>query len=151
MSLTTIFQVSSQAMTAQRERLEASVGNLANANTTRTSTGGAYQRRNVVFQAVTVDPTSENKLFNSFQDEATEQTNIGVQAYTYTAPASSNNRQYQPYHPDADKDGYVTLPDVDPLEESVNIISASRAFEANATAFNTAKDLVKAILKLGES
>lgn len=151
MSLGTIFQISSQAMTAQRERLEASISNLANANTTRTSTAGAYQRRNVVFQATEIDKPNEEKLFNSFEDEMTQQANIGVQAYTYATASTGSNRQYQPSHPDADKDGYITLPDVDPLEESVNIISASRAFEANATAFNTAKDLVKTALKLGES
>lgn len=151
MSLATVFQVSSQAMTAQRERLEASVSNLANANTTRTSTGGAYQRRNVIFQAISIEKPTEEKLFNSFQDEIEEQASIGVKTYTYTTTSTSNNRQYQPYHPDADKDGYITLPDVDPLEESVNIISASRAFEANATAFNTAKDLIKTTLKLGEA
>jgi flagellar basal-body rod protein FlgC len=60
-------------------------------------------------------------------------------------------RRYQPNHPDADGEGYVTLPAVDTLEETVNILSAARAFEANATAFNTAKEMARASLKLGEN
>ncbi|MDQ3817569.1 MAG: flagellar basal body rod protein FlgC, partial [Acidobacteriota bacterium] len=60
-------------------------------------------------------------------------------------------RRYQPDHPDADASGYVQMPDVDPLEETVNMISAARSFEANATAFNTAKEMARASLKLGEA
>jgi flagellar basal-body rod protein FlgC len=84
---------------------------------------------------------------------ATAQTGApqGVRVSTELAPADQFIRRFEPGHPDADADGYVKLPDVDPLEETVNMISAARSFEANATAFNTAKELARATLKLGES
>ena len=151
MSLGNVFQISSQAMTAQRERLESAVANLANANTTRTTaTGKAYQRRDVIFQTVNIEKPSDEKLFSISSDENNTENNLlGVKAYSHTSELTGNNRQYNPSHPDANEDGYVILPDVNSLEETVNIISASRAFEASATAFNTAKDLIKTVLKLG--
>ena len=66
------------------------------------------------------------------------------------APEDQYLTQYQPGHPDADKNGYVRLPDVDPLEETVNMLSAARSFEANATVFNTAKELARVSLNLGD-
>lgn len=142
MSLTTAFQISTQGMTAQRERLEASIANLANANTTRTPTGGPYQRRDVVFETVAV-PNAEGT-------RSATGTLPGVQASIFINPHQTGEKNYQPGHPDADADGYVTRPDVNPLEEIVNLMSATRAFEANATAFNTAKEMVRTSLKLGE-
>jgi flagellar basal-body rod protein FlgC len=146
MSLFSIFQVSSQGMSAQRERLEAATSNLANANTTRTLEGGPYRRRDVVFEAINAESSSASSAFSAEQSEAR-----GVRATTIEAPANGGIRRYQPDHPDADAEGYVTMPDVDPLEETVNMLSAARSFEANATAFNTAKEMVRASLKLGDA
>ena len=75
----------------------------------------------------------------------------GVHASTQLAGIDKFVTRFDPGHPDADAAGYVKLPEVDPLEETVNMISAARSFEANATAFNTAKELARATLKLGES
>lgn len=153
MSLFTIFKISSQGMTAQRERLETSASNLANAHSTRTNDGGPYRRRDILFQTVAIQ---ENSSFSdspsvSLFDDAQSGVPQGVRAGTELAPQDQFIRRFDPGHPDADADGYVKLPDVDPLEETVNMISAARSFEANATAFNTAKELARATLKLGEA
>ncbi len=136
-------------MSAQRERLEASAANLANSNTTRTSDGKPYRRRDVVFQATEFDAAWQ-KAGESLLDQPKQLSN-GVKAETILAPENEVVMRYLPGHPDADADGYVTFPDVDPLEETVNMISAARSFEANATAFNTAKEIARTSLNLGDA
>lgn len=152
MSVFTIFQIAGQGMTAQRERLETATANLANANTTRTAEGGAYRRRDVVFEAVGIEPR-ESAFGHGFFDllgEPDQPSAQTVRSQVKVAEASAGIKRFQPDHPDADADGYVTLPDVDPLEETVNMLSAARSFESSATAFNTAKEMARASLKLGE-
>lgn len=156
MSLFNIFQVASQGMTAQRARLEAASSNLANSNTTRTAEGGPYRRRDVVFETTQSPRTSAAQspfgdLFALSQSVDEPSAAMGVNSTTLIAQGNTGVRQYQPNHPDADSDGYVTMPDVDPLEETVNMLSAARSFEGNATAFNTAKELARATLKLGDA
>ncbi len=151
MSLFTIFKIASQGMTTQRERLEASSANLANANTTRTANGTPYQRRDVVFTAQNVgdswsDTAAQNGLIN-IDGNAPQ----GVKSEIVTASENDYVLQYQPGHPDADGNGYVKMPNVDPLEETVNMMSAARSFEANATVFNTAKELARVSLNLGDA
>lgn len=154
MSLFTIFKIASQGMTAQRERLEAASSNLANAHSTRTSEGGAYRRRDIYFEAMQVQEKStpftdpvNGSLFTDVRMKDAQ----GVQVASDLAPKDQFIKRFDPSHPDADADGYVNLPDVDPLEETVNMLSAARSFEANATAFNTAKELARATLKLGDA
>lgn len=138
-------------MTAQRERMETAAANLANSNTTRTEEGGPYRRRDVVFESVAVaDPAAANSSFGTFFDTL-EQPAQGVRSTTLISEQAEGVMRYQPDHPDADANGYVHMPDVDPLEETVNMISAARSFEANATAFNTAKEMARASLKLGDA
>lgn len=166
MSISNVFQISSQGMTAQRERLEAAAANLANANTTRAADGSPYRRRDVVLETATVSEPSQqfgsvssgagnlydSIAFGAIFDSATQgQKALGVRSTTTVADASDVVRRYQPGHPDADADGYVSMPDVDPLEETVNMLSAARSFEANATAFNTAKEMARTSLKLGDA
>lgn len=138
-------------MSAQRERLEAASANLANSNTTRTAEGGPYRRRDVVFESVAIDEaaSSGSSLFGDFSRDL--KASQGVRATTLVSAQSEGAMRYQPEHPDADANGYVHMPDVDPLEETVNMISAARSFEANSTAFNTAKEMARASLKLGEA
>jgi flagellar basal-body rod protein FlgC len=157
MSLFTIFQIASQGMSAQRERLEAATSNLANAHTTRTAEGGPYRRRDVIFETITVEPPPDSfgaalgSLFpNGSVFPGPQSTLQSVQSTTRLAPPNEISRHYQPDHPDADASGYVAMPEVDALEETVNMLSAARSFEANATAFNTAKELARVSLKLGE-
>lgn len=151
MSLFTVFKISSQGMTAQRQRLEASAANLANANSTRTESGKPYQRRDVMFEAQNItEAWNENAIAsgligdNDFKPQ-------GVKAEVVLADEDQFIVQYQPGHPDADENGYVRLPDVDPLEETVNMMSAARSFEANATVFTTAKELARISLNLGDA
>jgi flagellar basal-body rod protein FlgC len=154
MSLFTVFKISSQGMSAQRERLEAASSNLANAHSTRSAEGGHYRRRDVIFEATPVASTAATEAafagpFDGALASARDAAQ-GVQVRTALAPAEQVIKRFDPNHPDADAGGYVSLPDVDPLEETVNMLSAARSFEANATAYNTAKELARASLKLGE-
>ncbi|MEQ1604137.1 MAG: flagellar basal body rod protein FlgC [Pyrinomonadaceae bacterium] len=150
MSLYNIFKISSQGMTAQRERLEAASANLANANSTRSTDGKVYKRRDVVFTAIDINDrwgevSAENGLGGSRIKPQ------GVNSEVVIADENQQpNRQHQPWNPDADADGYVNMPDVDPLEETVNMMSAARAFEANATVFGTAKEMARVSLNLGD-
>ena len=154
MSLFNIFQIASQGMTAQRERLEAASANLANSETTRTIEGGPYRRRDVVFEASGLGNTGLSTSFGSSFDSVLQdagQPAQGVHATTLISQSNNGVRRFEPNHPDADLNGYVTLPDVNPLEETVNMMSAARSFEANSTAFSTAKEMARASLKLGDA
>lgn len=149
MSLFTIFKVSTQGMTAQRERLEAAAANLANANSTRTSDGKVYRRRDVIFSAQDIkEEWMENSIQSGFAEFKPAQ---GVKSEIALASEDQVAKVYQPTHPDADAAGYISLPDVDPMEETINMMSASRSFEANATVFNTAKELAKISLNLNDA
>ena len=149
MSLYTIFKISAQGMTAQRERLEAASANLANANSTRAANGKPYQRRDVVFTAIDVnDQWNEASAGSGLAGNRIKPQ--GVSSEVVVADENDFVMQHQPWNPDADKDGYVRMPDVDPLEETVNMMSAARAFEANATVFGTAKELARVSLNLGD-
>ncbi len=152
MSVFNIFQIASQGMTAQRERLEAASANLANSNTTRTAEGGPYRRRDVVFEAVDALPV-QPRFGSVFDDVFVEggQPVPGVKSTTLVSQTDYGSRRFDPSHPDADPNGYVTMPDVDPLAETVNMMSAARSFESNSTAFNVAKEMARASLKLGDS
>ncbi len=151
MSVFTIFKIASQGMTAQRERLEAAAANLANANSTRTANGLPYQRRDVIFTAQNVgDKWMENAAQSGLLDQ-NGNSSQGVKSEIVLADQNQFVMQYQPGHPDADANGYVKMPDVDPLEETVNMMSAARSFEANATVFNTAKELARVSINLGDA
>lgn len=155
MSLFTIFKIASQGMTAQRQRLETASSNLANAHSTRTNEGGPYRRRDIVFETVNIGGNTFTDTSSTFAGSLFAEVQNGVpQGVNVSTELSSPDefiRRFDPSHPDADAEGYVLTPGVDPLEETVNMISAARSFEANATAFSTAKELARATLKLGES
>ncbi|MEP7074839.1 MAG: flagellar basal body rod protein FlgC [Acidobacteriota bacterium] len=152
MSLFTIFKIASQGMTAQRERLEAASANLANANSTRAANGKPYQRRDIVFTAQGLTDEWQTRATQSGLFDANAATNPqGVKSDVVIADENQYVMQYQPGHPDADANGYVKMPDVDPLEETVNMISAARSFESNATVFNTAKELARVSINLGDA
>lgn len=139
-------------MTAQRERLEAASSNLANANSTRSADGKGYQRRDVVFKSQDVrSQWQANAEKNGIAFDSPGTLAMGVQSEVVVSENDQTTMQFQPGHPDADANGYVRLPDVDPLEETVNMISAARSFEANATVFNTAKELARVSINLGDA
>ncbi|MFM9904727.1 MAG: flagellar basal body rod protein FlgC [Pyrinomonadaceae bacterium] len=151
MSIFTIFNIASQGMAAQRERLEAASANLANANSTRGASGGPYQRRDIVFTAKDVNDEWRTSAMQSGLFDGKEIPSLGVESRVAISSADQSVMQYQPGHPDADENGYVRMPDVDPLEETVNMMSAARSFEANATVFNTAKELARVSINLGDA
>jgi flagellar basal-body rod protein FlgC len=151
MSLFTIFKIASQGMTSQRERLEAAAANLSNANSTRTATGKPYQRRDVVFTSQDISENWQLNAANSGLFDQTDTSSQGVKSEVVLADENQYVMQYQPGHPDADANGYVKMPDVDPLEETVNMMSAARSFEANSTVFNTAKELARVSINLGDA
>lgn len=151
MSLLSIFKISSQGMTAQRERLEAASANLANANSTRTPSGKPYQRRDVVFTAQNLNEKWQTEFSEKSLFDESGNVSQTVSSEVVLADENQSVMQYQPGHPDADANGYVKMPDVDPLEETVNMMSAARSFEANATVFNTAKELARVSINLGDA
>lgn len=152
MSLFNIFQIASQGMTVQRERLEAAASNLANSETTRTPEGGPYRRRDVILESSQLERPAFSVFGSTFDSALAEQTPLqGVRSSTVIAEADTGARRYDPAHPDADAGGYVTMPDVEPLEETINMISAARSFEANSTVFSTAKEMSRASLRLGDA
>ncbi len=138
-------------MTAQRERLEAASANLANANSTRTATGKPYQRRDVIFTTQDLKTEWQSNAVDNGLFDGNANGSQGVRSEVILANENQSVMQFQPGHPDADANGYVKLPDVDPLEETVNMISAARSFEANATVFNTAKELARVSINLGDA
>lgn len=130
-------------MAAQRTRAELLVENLANAETTRTPEGGPYRRKDVVF--------AEDDSAGSFSSElnsALGANTPGVLVADTTIDSSEPERRYQPGHPDADKDGYVAYPNVNPAEDMVDLLGASRNYEANIAAMSAVKDMIQKSLDL---
>jgi flagellar basal-body rod protein FlgC len=139
-TLGSAISASSSALAAERMRIEVAVSNLANAESTRGPDGQPYRRRDVVLKADTVEP------FDAALGRAAA---TGVKVASIVEDESPGRRRYEPSHPDADKDGYVALPNVDPAEEMVDMVSAARAYQANLTAINLVRDLVQKALELG--
>jgi flagellar basal-body rod protein FlgC len=129
MDFFTALHVSASGLTAERTRVNLATSNLANAETTRTAAGGPYKRLDPVFQSVSFDPLTPGAAEGA----------TGVQVSQIVADQTPGKRVYSPGHPDADPNGFVQLPNVDPIHEVVNLMSASRAYEANATAVETIK------------
>lgn len=135
--------VAATGMTAQRTRMDIIAQNIANVNTTRDENGNVYKRQTVVFQSnnnVTFDTVLSNKL-ETFQAK-------GVKIAGIVEDNSEGAMVYDPMHPDADENGYVTYPNVNTVTEMTNLIDASRSYEASATAFEAAKSMAAKGLEL---
>ncbi|MDI3538592.1 MAG: flagellar basal-body rod protein FlgC [Bacillota bacterium] len=139
------FDIAASGLTAQRLRLDVIANNLANAETTRTADGGPYVRQLVVFAPREVAPFS----YFLGAAAAAQAPGHGVRVEGIVLDPSPPRRVYQPGHPDADEAGYVLYPNVNVVKEMVDMISASRAYEANAAAFNAAKGMALKALELG--
>ena len=144
MSLLSSLGVSASALTAERVRLELISENLANVYTTRTPPGGPYRRKVVAFATRDGGFASLLARFTRRGEPAR-----GVQVAGIYEDPRPFKRVYAPDHPDAGPDSYVLLPNVDIVEEMVNLIAATRAYEANVTAFNTTKALIQSALSIG--
>ena len=136
MSLFTAIGISASGMEAQRSRAELITENLANADTTRTPDGGPYRRKDAVF---TTAPAAESfaGMLAAAGDPAE-----GVAVSQVTIDDRDPERRYLPGHPDADGDGYVAFPRVDPASEMVDLLGASRGYQANVAAISAVKDMI---------
>lgn len=146
MSFLDSFDISASGLTAERQRLDIASENLANTNTTRTESGGTYRRKMVVLQEV--PSTSFRSRFNSLLNRTASKG--GVQVTEIVEDQRDLNPVYNPDHPDADEDGYVMMPNVDPVKETIDAMSATRSYEANITAFNAMKLMAQKALDLGK-
>jgi flagellar basal-body rod protein FlgC len=143
MSLFSVLSVSASGMTAQRTRAELIIQNLANSETTRTPEGGPYRRQDAVFQSA-----PQTSSFSSiFQVELTQGV-TGVEVADVIQDPSEGEKRYQPGHPDADKDGYVSYPNVNPAEDMVDLLGAQRGFEGNVAAMTAIKDMIQRSIDL---
>jgi flagellar basal-body rod protein FlgC len=149
MDLFKMFSISGNAMAAQRSRLSVITGNMANAETTRTPEGGPYRRRDVIFQAAPLKTEFSDLMAESFSDNPEEA--LSVQVMGIRQSNRPPRQIYDPSHPDANANGYVSLPDINVMEEMVDLLSAVRSYEANLTAFNATKSLVRRLLDLGRA
>lgn len=134
-------------LTAERLRMDVISNNLANINTTRTEEGGAYKRKYVVFKPREADPTSFESVLSRITNRPTPGT--GVRAVAIEADQSEGIMVYDPGHPDANADGYVEKSNVNVVAEMVDMITASRAYEANTTVINAAKSMITKALEIG--
>ncbi|MEO5346304.1 MAG: flagellar basal body rod protein FlgC [Magnetococcus sp. YQC-9] len=136
----TSFRVTSSGLSAQRLRLNIIAENLANAQTTRTPEGGPYKRKDPVFSAKSFD-----EMLSREQMAAT----TGVTVERIHVDERPPRLQYDPTHPDANAQGYVAMPNVDPTAEMVNMMAASRAYESNVTVLNASKAMAMKALEIG--
>lgn len=130
-----VLQISGSALEAQRRRMNVIASNLANAQSTRTEEGGPYRRQDVIFASAPIasDPVELK----------------GVQVADVVPDGKPPKMVYDPGHPDADPEGFVAMPDINTMEEMVNMMMAFRAYEASVATFNTAKAMMLKTLELG--
>lgn len=145
MSFFKSLNVSASGLTAERLRMDIISKNVANANTTRTSSGTPYRRQIPVFREL------EGSSFDAVLGKATGKFNVGggVEVLSVKEDQSDFKRVYDPSHPDSDKNGYVLMPNVDTVTEMINLISASRAYDSNVTVMNSTKSMAMKALEIG--
>jgi flagellar basal-body rod protein FlgC len=143
MSLFSALGVSASGMSAQRTRAEVLVENLANSETTRTPEGGPYRRKDVVFSSGAVSP-SFSSIYRAHLEPGAE----GVQVAGIVVDTRPPDRRFLPGHPDADADGYVSFPHVNPAEDMVDLMGAARGYQANVAAISAVKDMIQRSIDL---
>ena len=159
MNLFGVMDVSASALQAERLRAEVVASNMANANTTRTPQGGPYKRQQVVFESQANDQGAFANHFlsqgvgfggNGLESNDPESRGEigGVKIAAVVSDNSPGLRRYDPGHPDADKNGYVTYPDINPLTEMVDLMSATRAYDLNSSAVEATKGMITSSLDI---
>ncbi len=133
MSFYDVLNVAATGLSAQRIRINVISSNMANANTTRTEDGGPYRKKNVVFEQV---------MSGEYKG--------GVKVQQILPDSKPPMLRYEPGHPDANEEGYVAYPNISPIEEMVNLLEASRSYEANVTVLTTAKQLAQQAIGIGQ-
>lgn len=148
MSFLSAFNICASGLTAQRKRLDVASENIANIETTRTESGNPYRRKMVVLEEIGDHTTFRSHLARASRLQRTNQGGVRV------AEIVEDQRDlipvYNPDHPDADEDGYVQMPNVDWVKETIDGMSATRSYEANITAFNAIKLMAQKALEIGK-
>lgn len=137
-------------LTAERLRMDVISNNIANVNTTRTEDGTPFKRRYVVFEPRDTRDKSFSRIPAGEMKGTSQRPGDGVRAVGIEADLSQGKLVYDPGHPDANADGYVELPNVNIVNEMVDMITASRAYEANVTVISAAKSMVNAALNISK-
>lgn len=140
----TAFEISAAGLDAQRIRLNIISSNLANVESTRTPEGGPFRRRDVVFTAAPAGSSFDEALSDRLENRPQ-----GVAVSKIVLDSRPFRKAFEPQHPDADSEGYVQYPNVNTMEEMVNMISALRSYEANVTALNATKSMAMKALEIG--
>lgn len=143
MDFLSAMKISASGLTAQRLRMDTIASNLANIETTRTPEGGPYKRKDVMFSALPLDPFS-----GTFNDALADQVRQ-VMVTEVVEDQSAPMLVFNPSHPDANEEGYVAMPNINLMEEMVNLINATRSFEANVQSINAAKSMALRAIDLG--
>jgi flagellar basal-body rod protein FlgC len=170
MNLFAMMETSGGAMQAERMRAEVVAANMANAETTRTASGGVYHRQHVVFAANTGDPEFANSLSAASGNDAVESASAsqlpltlngsvngsgavapGVHIAAVVEDTSPPLKRYDPGNPDAGSDGYVSYPDINPLTEMVDLMGATRAYGLNSSAVQAEKGMIASALEIAKS
>jgi flagellar basal-body rod protein FlgC len=144
MNLFQVMEISGSALLAERTRAEIVSANLANAETTRTEKGGPYQRMHVVFGARPAAHPGFGMMLASLADMHAE----NVKVVNVVADQTPPTRRFEPGHPDADPQGYVSYPSINPAEEMVNLMGAARAYEINASAISSTKNMIQSAITI---
>ncbi len=144
MDFMTAIDIGASGLKAERTHLNVISMNLANAKTTRTTDGGPYRRKEVVFKESDVE-TPFSKAMQTAQDRELK----GVRADAIRNDNRPLKQVYEPNHPDANEDGYVSYPDINVVEEMTNMLSAMRAYEANVSTITTSKTMFTKALEIG--
>jgi len=133
------------ALTAERTRVNAIASNVANANSTKSADGlGPYKRKDVILESVPLQVE-----FGETLDEAAQRQHTEVRVVEVKEDVSAPRKAYKPEHPDADVEGYIHLPNINPIEEMANMISADRSYQANVNVFQTTKQMALKALEIG--
>jgi flagellar basal-body rod protein FlgC len=139
-SLSRAIDASASALNAQRARMEVAVSNLANAESSHGPDGQPYRRRDIVLSASPIE---------SFDSALGRANAVGVKVAAVLEDTQPSRRRYEPSHPDADKEGFVSMPNVDVPEEMVDMLGAARAYQANLTAISVINETIRKALELG--
>ena len=144
MDFFTAMKVSSSGLSAQRTRINVASSNLANVETTRTPDGGPYRRRDVILGAVPFSKAFDNAMKTDMSDKA-----HSVEVVSIEADKGEPRLVYKPDHPDARQDGYVAMPNINPISEMVDLLTTTRSYEANVSAMRASKSMALEALKIG--
>jgi len=153
MSLTRSLEISASGLTAERVRMDVISNNLANINTTRTAEGTPFRRKRVLFAAVSGEGDFPSALravgAPALPPSARGEAGGGVRVVAIQPDQNDFKRVYDPGHPDAGPDGYVLLPNIEPVMEMVDLITATRAYDAGVSALGAAKQMQQKALEIG--